>query len=870
MPNTIIFESVIVGYESLTWKGQDIYKRYPQIYTYLMQELGKDYAELIARPHLSESILSGNGKARWTSETFTSNATPLSKLNDTDRKDAETLLVKMVSKINEFIRNLKESSNQDNKDWSEILELAFTLPDNRHVLFENGKIVFFAWGLKFSDKNKISLGLTKNIEIPKTREKSAVPNEIDENDLTENPDENADTSKIKNDSEVVKIEPDVEHQVIKDKYNVSTKTENDENFVEPLIKKEAEIVDPPKENDESKLLWWRRNKKWLLLFLFILCILILICILFCDKKDKSFLPDSPNVIVPIDSTKIVSDPDSVRYIAGDRLNIILKGEHKDINEFAQQFKKAYPGNQYKIIYYDTMIYRIQIQVPVEQLKEIQDEIKSKLSDFDMLIYHESIFNRNYIPRDPGFSDPNKSWYHSKIKTFEAWDKSMGVNDVIVAVIDDGFDLNHPEFAGKIVMPWNLISRSQNVYGSKPGLSHGTHVAGIAIGLADNGNGISGIAPKCKFMPLQIADGNGILSTTAIIDAILYAINNGADVINISLGQKLHPRFAALPVREQEIYAESLFKEEELFWNDLFSIAYESNVIIVIAAGNDNAVIGMDPMQRSTKTIKVSAISPEDEKAPFSNFGSLSTISAPGIHIYSSIPNNAFDFYDGTSMAAPIVSGGIALLKSVNPALSFDEIVDLIQSTGIPVNNNDRHIGNIIQLDKLLGIAYNKRRTQPIVKCPDMQNKIDRLLQEIEKIKRECQDSLPELKDTLKIPENPQNFDFAVGRWKSTTYLYRKDNGEKVTLYFDFYANGNGKITLVEEDNTNCVAELDLNITNRMFIINQLTSAKCLPFPDEYIPYKFECIPDATGCAECTAINKLDNMNIIKFSLIKIR
>ncbi len=178
------------------------------------------------------------------------------------------------------------------------------------------------------------------------------------------------------------------------------------------------------------------------------------------------------------------------------------------------------------------------------------------------------------------------------------------------------------------------------------------------------------------------------------------------------------------------------------------------------------------------------------------------------------------------------------------------------------------MGNIIQLDVVANIAKNKRGKMPKVGCPEMQDKIDSLLQEIEKIKKQCPDST-EGTDTLKIPPDAKNPDFAEGRWKSTTYIYNT-SGDKVVLYFDFYKKGKGEITLVEPDNTECKADLSLSINTGKFIIDQLTASTCNPPPESYNAYYFECEPDNNGCAECWAENKKDKSNKFKFSLVKIK
>jgi len=484
----------------------------------------------------------------------------------------------------------------------------------------------------------------------------------------------------------------------------------------------------------------------------------------------------------------------------------------------------------------------------------------------MLVWDESLFQHNFKPNDPGFSDIKQSWYFEEIKAIGAWDVTMGDTSLVIAIIDDGFDLTHQEFQGRIYKPWNVPAHNADVNTGKKSI-HGTHVASIALGNANNNKGVCGIAPNCKFMPIQVGDYDGLMSMTYVIDGVLYAIHNGANVVNMSLGMLALPEVANLPVNEQKQIVNNQFKDEEEFWNELFKAAYDKNIIFVLAAGNQNVLIGIDPMQRSKYNIKVSAVAPNEVKAQFSNFGDFSTISAPGVQIFSALPNNSFDYLDGTSMASPVVAGGIALIKSANPTLTFEQIVDLIQSTGLPVSSPNAHMGNVIQLDKAVGIAKDNRENIPQVDCPNVQKKIDSLLLEIEKLRQICKQDTS-ANDTLKIPEDENNSDFAIGKWKSTTYIYN-EKGEQVTIYFDFYKDGKGKITLEEPNNTQCTNDLTLSLTKGEFKINQTGNSICNPPPKQYEPYTFICKPDENGCAECTAKNKVDKSNEFTFKLVKV-
>src|SRR5690606_28512433 len=142
-----------------------------------------------------------------------------------------------------------------------------------------------------------------------------------------------------------------------------------------------------------------------------------------------------------------------------------------------------------------------------------------------------------------------------------------------------------------------------------------HVASTAIGKKDNNSGLAGICPDCSFMPIKIQDDDGYITSSYVIDGILYAIKNNADVVNLSLGLDI-PLFMSPPLQEQEQVINLYGKDEEAFWKELFAFAERRKTICVLASGNSNLLTGIDPFARSEKTIKVGAIAKQGTKAPF--------------------------------------------------------------------------------------------------------------------------------------------------------------------------------------------------------------------------------------------------------------
>lgn len=412
---------------------------------------------------------------------------------------------------------------------------------------------------------------------------------------------------------------------------------------------------------------------------------------------EDLLPPQQGVLPPIgDNPDIIPGNPS---IIGNRLNILMENEDKSILELVKAFKAKYPDDKYKVVYYDDVVKRMQIEIPKEERELLKKEIPPAFSpEYELFVFDEALFEGAYTPDDPAFADGDNTWYLSAIKAQQAWDITRGSEKVTVAIVDNGFNLKHPELASKVVSPYNVWKHSSEIFPQK--VDHGTHVAGIALAIADDGKGMSGIAPGCKFMPVQVADNNGMMTITSVLDGILYSLYQGADVVNVSLGSQFSS-LSQFPESEQKELISNHFKEEERLWRRVMRIAANHNSTIVIAAGNDNVLAGIDALHRPDLFITVSAVDKNNRnvgKAEFSNYGSFSTLSAPGVDIYSSVGENGYEKMDGTSMAAPIVAGAVALMKSINDTITTKQIICILKSTGIETQGN---IGKLIQVDKAL-------------------------------------------------------------------------------------------------------------------------------------------------------------------------
>jgi len=179
-------------------------------------------------------------------------------------------------------------------------------------------------------------------------------------------------------------------------------------------------------------------------------------------------------------------------------------------------------------------------------------------------------------------------------------------------------------------------------------------------------GIAGVSWHSEILPVKVLDGNGQGTTYEVAEGIRWATDNGADVINMSLG---------------DYYSSFIL-------HDAIRYAYNNDVVLIAAAGNDNVDTPMYPAEYP-EVLTVAAVDDKRERAFFSNFGQHIDVTAPGEHIPSTFPNNNYVIMSGTSMAAPHVAGLAALIRSVNPDLTNKQVHDLIKASAIDLGPEGR-------------------------------------------------------------------------------------------------------------------------------------------------------------------------------------
>lgn len=277
-----------------------------------------------------------------------------------------------------------------------------------------------------------------------------------------------------------------------------------------------------------------------------------------------------------------------------------------------------------------------------------------------------------VPNDPRYGG---QWGPAMVDAPRAWSISTGSASTIVAVLDSGLDTSSGEFAGRLwvnaaastarrtIYGWNFVNDNGNIQDT---YGHGTHVTGILAAKGNNGTGVAGLNWDTRIMPLKVLDGSGNGSTDRAVDAIYFAANNGARVINASWGGDV--------------------------WNasmrDALNYANGKGVVFVTAAGNDgsnNDVTTTYPASyRTANELVVAAVDRFGNLASYSNYGATTVdLAAPGTDVLSTVPGG-YANYTGTSMATPFVSATVALLAARYPSMSAAQLVDRVKATVKPM------------------------------------------------------------------------------------------------------------------------------------------------------------------------------------------
>jgi len=279
-----------------------------------------------------------------------------------------------------------------------------------------------------------------------------------------------------------------------------------------------------------------------------------------------------------------------------------------------------------------------------------------LKDFDEVAYVEPdyVVSTDIVPNDTNF---NEQWGMALIQAPEAWSITHSSSEVTIAILDSGIDSRHPDLSSKIVAKKNFSNSStvEDQHG------HGTHVAGIAAAATNNSLGVAGVAYNASLMNVKVLGDSGSGAYSQIAQGIIWAADNSADVINLSLGGSV----------SSSILGQAI------------DYAWDKGAVVVAAAGNNGSSNPSYPAYYEN-CIAVAATDTDDNLYSFSNYGNWVDVAAPGAAL-STVPGNSYKTMRGTSMASPFVAGLAGLLYAIaedtnGNGKTNDEIRSIIQNS----------------------------------------------------------------------------------------------------------------------------------------------------------------------------------------------
>ncbi len=381
------------------------------------------------------------------------------------------------------------------------------------------------------------------------------------------------------------------------------------------------------------------------------------------QEEKVIEPPSSTVpsipLPPSPSSPRVEDQIIIKYKPG--------VSEQSINEHLNKYNA-------RIIKRIDAINRLVIQVPEGQGDAILEQLKK---DNLIEVAEPDYLNQAFlVPNDP---DYNQQWglsntgqtikgeagsLHADINVEPAWDVTLG-NGILIAVLDTGIDSNQPELSAKITGKKDFSGS-----GIDDGFGHGTHIAGIIAAATNNSVGTAGVCPGCNLIIGKILDDEGYGPDSAVAEGIIWAADNGAKVINMSLGG----------TSGQDIKCEAV------------KYAWDKGVIMAAAAGNfGNKTVNYPA--HCENVIAVASTDNKDALSSFSTYGTWVDVAAPGSVIYSTLPISSYklqqlkpglktnyDYLSGTSMSTPMVAGVVGLIWSSSYGTSATSVVQRLFET----------------------------------------------------------------------------------------------------------------------------------------------------------------------------------------------
>ncbi|NJN19474.1 MAG: S8 family serine peptidase, partial [Oscillochloris sp.] len=302
-----------------------------------------------------------------------------------------------------------------------------------------------------------------------------------------------------------------------------------------------------------------------------------------------------------------------------------------------------------------------------------------------MVYAEPNYYRQ-LYRTPNDSVINQQWALRNIQAYEAWDITTG-GSIVIAVLDTGVDSAHPDLKGKVLPGYNAYSGGDN---SDDDNGHGTAVSGLIAANTDNNAGVAGLCWGCRILPVKVLRANGGGTDAAVAQGIRWAVDNGANVLNLSLGGT----------------------DDSQVIRDAINYAVGRGILVVAASGNEQQE-GNAPSYPAAypDVLAVGATGNTDIVTGFSNTGDYVDISAPGVGLWTTLPGGGYGPPNGTSFSSPYVAAAAGLVLTLRSDLGFFDVSCVLMASaddkGAPGKDPEYGYGRLNALRALqLAQTYN--------------------------------------------------------------------------------------------------------------------------------------------------------------------
>ncbi|WP_254768454.1 S8 family peptidase [Salinilacihabitans rarus] len=348
---------------------------------------------------------------------------------------------------------------------------------------------------------------------------------------------------------------------------------------------------------------------------------------------------------------------------GPKKDEILVGVSASATSTEAAVAGAIPSNA-EIVHTNETLGYAAVKVPSDASTQAREDFKRNVRKEKHVEYAEenATVEAFYVPNDPRYSE---QYAPQQVNCEGAWDTTLGDSGVTISVIDQGIQYDHPNLAENMDGSVSNYGRDfadddGDPYPVNADENHGTHVGGIAAGGTDDGEGHAGIS-NCSMLSARALDESGGGSLSDIADAIQWSADQGAEVINMSLGGGGYSDTMA----------------------NACQYAYDAGSLLVAAAGNDYGGSVSYPAAYDT-VVAVSALDETESLASYSNVGPEIELAAPGSNVLSTVPFDGYEELSGTSMASPVVAGVAGLALSAHSGLSNEELRQHLKNTAVDV------------------------------------------------------------------------------------------------------------------------------------------------------------------------------------------